>query len=203
MQQLYSFILFAFVAGITPGPNNIMIMTSVLNHGIKASMPHFLGICFGFPLMFLTMGFGLGRVFELYPMIHVIIQVLGAGFLLYLAWKIANAAPEAAEGESSTPFTFVQAASFQWLNPKAWTMATAALATFSSLSSDLNTQILIMGLIFWLFTFPCAGFWMFFGLGLQRIISRPRQRIVFNWVMALLLVLSILPVLGVLFEKLF
>ena len=118
--MLPSLVLFAFVAGFTPGPNNIMIMVSGLNYGIRPSMPHFFGICFGFPVMFLVLGFGLGYVFDLYPVLHNLIKVVGVVYILYLSWLIAVTKDSDLNGQDARPLTFFQGALFQWVNPKAW-----------------------------------------------------------------------------------
>ena len=196
MELLPSIILFAISAAFTPGPNNIMIMASGLNFGVRASMPHYFGICFGFPAMFFTLGFGLGYVFEEYPRLHEVIKILGIAYLFWLAWLIARSAPSAKnQSTSSKPLTFIQAALFQWLNPKAWVMVSGAIATFTTSAANIDFQIFLIGLVFFLFTFPSAGTWLYFGRLLKKVISNPKQQKVFNVSMALLLLLSILPII--------
>ena len=195
MDLLPSIILFGIVAAFTPGPNNIMIMASGLNFGVRASMPHFFGICFGFTAMFFTLGFGLGYVFELYPRLHEFIKVFGVVYLLWLAWLIANSAPSSKNNSaSSKPLTFMRAALFQWLNPKAWVMVSGAIATFTSAGENIDLQILLIGAVFFLCTFPSAGTWLYFGHLLGEVINNPKQQKIFNVAMALLLLLSILPI---------
>lgn len=201
MEAMPALILFVFTAGITPGPNNIMIMASGLNFGIRASLPHFLGICFGFPTMFFAMGFGLGYMFEAYPLLHEFIKVLGIAYLLYLAWLIAHAAPDSNSNARAKPFTFFQATLFQWVNPKAWIMGTSAIATFTTTDATMYQQILIIGAVFFLSTFPCAGSWLFLGRFLQDVIGNARQQRIFNVVMATLLTASIAPIAANLVKK--
>ena len=190
-----SLIPFAIAAAFTPGPNNIMIMASGLNFGWRASMPHFFGICFGFPSMFLAVGFGLGYLFERFELLHEFIQISGILYLLYLSWRIATAAPANLEGgQSSKPLSFVQAALFQWVNPKAWIMGTSAIAAYTTVGADINLQILLVGLVFFLMTFPSAGVWMMFGAGLKKILADPRHQKVFNLTMALVLAASVAPI---------
>ncbi|MGK0376012.1 MAG: threonine/homoserine/homoserine lactone efflux protein [Arenicella sp.] len=190
-----SLIPFAIAAAFTPGPNNIMIMSSGLNFGWRASMPHFFGICFGFPSMFLAVGFGLGYLFERFELLHEFIQVSGILYLLYLSWRIATAAPANLEGgQSSKPLSFVQAALFQWVNPKAWIMGTSAIAAYTTVGADINLQILLVGLVFFLMTFPSAGVWMMFGAGLKKILADLRHQKVFNLTMALVLAASVAPI---------
>ena len=197
-----SFILFAITAAFTPGPNNIMIMTSGLNFGVRASLPHLLGICFGVPTMFLAVGFGLGYVFERYAALHEIIQVAGILYLCYLAWLIARAEPASSKDSGrSKPFSFLQAAMFQWVNPKAWIMGTSAIAAYTTVGADVNMQIIMIALVFCVIAFPAAGSWLVFGAGLNRLLANPLHRRIFNISMALLLVASIVPILLELAEK--
>lgn len=196
MESLTSLLLFSIVAAFTPGPNNIMIMVSGLNHGTKASLPHYFGICIGFPAMFFAVGFGLAYFFEAYPILHSIIKVVGTLYLLYLAWLIATSQPAAVDAHKKLPFTFLQAALFQWVNPKAWVMGTSAIAAFTTVGADMNSQIFIVWLVFAATTFPAVGAWMLFGVGLQRFLDRPSYLRLFNISMALLLVASIWPIVS-------
>jgi len=188
-------ILFAFSAAITPGPNNVMLMSSGLNYGVRKSLPHLFGICLGFPIMVLLVGVGLGNLFERFPITHTLIQIFGILYLLYLAWMIATTKTHEIHGKNSTPFSFWQAALFQWVNPKAWIMATGAIATYTSLSTNIYQQIGIIALIFLITAFPSAATWLFFGAHLKRFLQSPAHQKIFNMVMALLLVGSISPVL--------
>jgi len=188
-------ILFAASSSVTPGPNNIMIMTSGLNYGIKKSMPHFLGICFGFPIMVILVGLGFSVIFENYPITHEIIKVLGVVYLIYLAWLIASSAPASLESIHSKPFSFIQAASFQWVNPKAWVMATGAVAAYTTVSTNVFTQVIYIALAFFIVAFPCVGIWLYFGSALKRYLKSTRHQKMFNVSMAFLLVASVFPVL--------
>ncbi|RLV61136.1 LysE family translocator [Parashewanella curva] len=196
MEHLLAIFLFAVSTSVTPGPNNLMIMTSAMNYGIKRSLPHFLGICVGFPIMVIGVGLGFDVLFKLFPILHDIIKVLGILYLLYLAWKIANTPTSKLEVESAKPLTFIQAAIFQWLNPKALIMATGAIATYSSMSTSLLFQVCIIALVFFASAFPCVGVWLLAGAKLKTWLKNERQQRLFNFCMAGLLVLSIVPVLG-------
>jgi threonine/homoserine/homoserine lactone efflux protein len=193
MELFLAILLFAFSATVTPGPNNIMIMSSGLNHGVRKSLPHFWGICLGFPVMVIVIGLGLGVVFELVPALHTIIKVAGLLYLLYLAWLIANSAPTSLDGERSKPFSFLQAALFQWVNPKAWIMATGAVSTYSSVGQDITYVTLLVAMAFFMVALPCVGLWMCFGVWLKHIFKSDSHQRLFNISMALLLVISILP----------
>jgi len=201
VESLPSLLVFAIIAAFTPGPNNIMIMTSGLNFGARASMPHLIGICLGFPTMFLAIGFGLGFLFERFTLLHAFIQVFGVLYLLYLSWLIAISGRAKAQDGQSRPFTFVQAALFQWVNPKAWVTGTSAIAAFTTIDADLTLQILIIGLVLFLVALPSSAVWMFFGTALQRILANPRHLKVFNVTMALLLAGSVMPVVVDLVQK--
>ena len=196
MEHSLALFLFVVSATITPGPNNIMIMTSSVNFGVKRSLPHLFGICLGFPVMVLLVGMGFSVVFEQYPLFHQIIKVLGILYILYLSWKIATASVNSMDEAKSRPLTFIQAAIFQWVNPKAWVMATGAVAAYTTLSADLTWQVLYIALNFMLVAFPAVGIWLVFGMGLKRLLKDPIHQKIFNISMALLLVLSMLPVMN-------
>lgn len=186
--------LFALSSAITPGPNNVMLMSSGVNFGVQRSLPLVFGVMLGFPVMFVAIGLGLGSVFQRYPLIHEVITVIGVIYLLYLAWKIAGSGkPEQADTEAR-PLTFIQAALFQWVNPKAWIMAMGAIAAFTSTGPDINQQVLKIAGIFMLASVPSAWTWLLFGVGLQRLLANDQWRLRFNWSMAALLVLSMVPV---------
>jgi threonine/homoserine/homoserine lactone efflux protein len=126
---LLAFILFAFVSSITPGPNNTMLLSSGVNFGFNRTIPHMLGISCGFALMVLAVGFGLGAVFKAYPILYTVLRYAGAAYLLYLAYKIATSGPAEDGDQSNTrPMSYLSAAAFQWVNPKAWVMAIGATA---------------------------------------------------------------------------
>ncbi|WP_415891935.1 LysE family translocator [Neptuniibacter sp. PT8_73] len=197
MEIYLAILVFAISSTVTPGPNNIMIMTSGLNFGVKRSMPHLLGICLGFPLMVVAVGLGFSAVFEKFPIVHEIIKVLGVTYLLYLAWLVASSAPTSMEGDKkSTPLTFMQAALFQWVNPKAWVMATGAIAAYTSQDTTMLLQVMVISLSFFVVSFPCVGVWLVCGSGLKRFLKEAKYQRVFNISMALLLVVSVLPVLN-------
>ena len=142
--------LFALVSSITPGPNNVMLATSGLNFGFRRTIPHLLGVSIGFTLMVFLVGVGLGSVFQQVPALYTVLKHAGAAYLLYLAWKIANAG-EMKDGVSrARPMTFLQAAAFQWVNPKAWVMAVGIIATYTpqaSFFANLVIATVVCGLV--------------------------------------------------------
>jgi threonine/homoserine/homoserine lactone efflux protein len=197
MEILLSVLLFALVSTATPGPNNIMVMTSGMNFGVWRTVPHYLGICIGFPAMVLAISMGLGTVFEAVPVMHQVIKVLGISYLMYLAWRIATTETELKEDGSSRPLSFWQAAAFQWVNPKAWVMAVGALATFTTVSGRVVEQALWIAAAFMVVAIPSVGGLMLGGAGLRRLLQKPAYRRWFNWTMGLLLVLSVIPMVSV------
>ncbi|MEO3878978.1 LysE family translocator [Rheinheimera fenheensis] len=195
MDLLFAVLFFAFSTTITPGPNNVMIMSSGVNYGIRASVPHWLGICLGFPLMVLLVGLGFGVVFERYPHLHQLIKVLGVAYLLWLAWRIASAEPKAIEQGKSKPFSFIQAVLFQWVNGKAWVMASGAIAAFTTVGGVYWLEVSIITAAFLLVAFPCVGAWLVFGAVLRKVLTKALFQRLFNITMAIILVLSVVPVL--------
>jgi len=194
MELILPILLFAISAAITPGPNNVMLMASGLNFGIQKSIPHLLGVTIGFPFMVILIGLGFQIVFDKYPLLHEIIKIVGVIYLLYLAWRIATSATQSLDGPKPVPFRFWQAVLFQWVNPKAWVMATGAIAAYTSMSSDFFNQVLVIALTFMVVAFPCAGSWLVFGSSLKRFLQKPTYQQAFNVTMALLLIASIIPV---------
>jgi threonine/homoserine/homoserine lactone efflux protein len=191
-ELLLALALFAFVASITPGPNNLMLMASGANFGFRRTLPHMLGIAVGFVVMVILVGLGLAQVFETYPVSYTVLLVLSVAYLLFLAWKIATAAPPDAVAQTGKPFTFLQAALFQWVNPKAWAMALTAISVYSP-SREVGAIILV-AVIFGLINLPSVSSWTLLGQQMQRVLTNPGRLRMFNVTMALLLVASLIPV---------
>ena len=187
--------LFSFVSSITPGPNNLMLMASGANFGFRRTLPHMLGVGLGFTGMVVLVGVGLLGLFQAYPLSYDVLRVVSVVYLLFLAWKIGTAArPEAEEGaRQGRPMTFVQAVLFQWVNPKAWTMALTALSVYAP--SQSFGAVVIVAVVFGLINFPCVSSWTLLGQQLQRWLTSQRRLVAFNLAMASLLVLSLYPVL--------
>lgn len=197
-QLLAALVVFAFVTSITPGPNNLMLMTSGINFGLARTVPHMLGVSLGFTLMIALIGMGIMQVIEAIPGSQTAITIVSGLYLLYMAWKIAttDTAPTTAVNQSrARPFTFVQAALFQWINPKAWTMALTAIAAYAPKSMGWTGVIVVAG-IFGLVNLPSTGSWAMMGAKLRRFLSDPARLRAFNIVAALLLVASLYPMLA-------
>lgn len=195
LDQIIPLIVFCATAVFTPGPNNVMVTASGVNFGFMRTVPHILGIAVGFAVMNLLVGLGLGSVFETYPEIHVVLKYVGMAYLVFLAWKIAMSGEVKGVRARAKPFTFIQAAAFQWVNPKAWAIAVGAVATFTTVGGDLLIEVMVMSVIFFLVTFPSAGTWAFFGIVIGRFLHTPVRLKAFNGFMAGLLLLSLIPAL--------
>ena len=187
-----AFVVFAVVTLFTPGPNNVMLMASGLNFGFRRTLPHVAGVDLGFGFMVLVVGIGLGAIFTAVPMLYTVLKFVAAAYLLYLAWKIATAGT-IHEDAGARPFTFLQAAAFQWVNPKGWIMAIGAVATYAAIAAfPFNTILMVV--VFIVFGLASSLTWLLFGTGLRRIVTNPRSVRVFNFAMAGLLVVSLIPV---------
>jgi len=189
---LLALVSFAFVMSFTPGPNNILLTTSGVNFGFVRSIPHILGVKFGFVALLAACGLGLGLLFATYPAAQTALKIAGALYMLWLAWKVANASGAAGTAAGPRPISFLQAAVFQWVNPKGIVAAVSAIALFVRPDTVL-TDFLLLIFIFGLFTILATCTWTAFGAGLSTWLRDPRHARVFNVAMALLLVASIVP----------
>ncbi len=198
MMMTYDLLLgligFAFVSSITPGPNNLMLMASGANFGFRRTIPHMLGIGLGFTFMVFLVGIGLGQVFDSVPVLHMILKIVSVVYMFWLAWKIGNSAPPQKSEAEGTPITFLQAAAFQWVNPKAWAMALTAVTVYSP-SRDLEGALWV-ALIFGATNLPSVSSWTVLGQQMRRFLTNPKRLRIFNWSMAALLIASLYPVLG-------
>lgn len=187
---------FAFVSSVTPGPNNLMLMASGTNFGFTRTIPHMLGVSIGFTLMIVLVGAGLAKIFEMYPAAHDVLKIVSVAYLLWLAWKIATAKPPAANTaeNGAKPMTFLAAALFQWVNPKAWTMALTAVTAYT-LPAQPWTSLFIVALVFGLINLPTVSSWTLMGVQMRRFLNDPVKLRVFNGTAAVLLVASLYPVI--------
>jgi threonine/homoserine/homoserine lactone efflux protein len=180
--------------GFTPGPNNILVASSGVNFGFRATIPHILGITFGFPVMLLVVGLGLAKIFMAIPMVHLAFKYISIAYLLYLSWRIATASGMAATQGTAKPLTFLQAAAFQWVNVKAWIIAISAVTTYTVVNSSLPLQICAIALLDIGITLASVSCWTLFGHFLRDYLHTDARRRWFNLGMAGLLLVSIVPV---------
>ncbi len=190
---LLSLIAFAFVTSVTPGPNNLMLMASGANFGFRLTVPHMLGISLGHALMVFLVGVGVAGIFLTIPPLGLALKVASAAYMLWLAWKIAHASAPKEGAAKGQPMTFLQAAAFQWVNPKAWAMALTATSVY--LPDRSLTALALVAVVFASVNLPSVSVWTAIGQELRRILTNPTRLTVFNWTMAVLLVASLWPVL--------
>ncbi|MEF1309973.1 LysE family translocator [Vibrio mytili] len=190
--QLGALALFAFVSTFTPGPNNIMLMTSGANVGFKRTIPHMLGITFGFGVMLILVGIGLMSLFHAYPFSHTILKVLSLSYLLSLTYKIATSS-NADIKHDFRPMSFIGAVAFQWVNPKGWSMALTAITVYSS--GGMWIELAVIAGVFCIANIPSVTFWTAAGMQLQRWLTTPKRTKGFNYGMAALLLLSTFPMI--------
>ena len=197
-ELLVALVGFAFVTSVTPGPNNMMLLASGVNFGLRRSLPHMLGISVGHSLMVFLLGLGVAGAIHASPTAGLVLKILSVAYMLWLAWKIAHAAApgkgNAGDGSKATgrPFTFLQAAAFQWVNPKAWAMALGAVSAYAPEGSV--GAVTVVAVVFACVNLPSVTVWAAAGQGIRGWLEGPGRLRAFNWTMAFLLVLSLIPV---------
>lgn len=191
---LIAFIVFAAVMYFTPGPNNVMLLSSGLTYGFRRTLPHIAGITFGMAFMIAAVGLGLGTIFIAYPVLQTILKYAGAAYLIYLAAAIAmsGAAPPA-QDNARGPMTFWGAAVFQWINVKGWVMVIGTITAYAAIAG-FPWNIVIQTVITLVIGAFATVAWALFGSALRPILRSPRAVRAFNIVMALLLLASLYPV---------
>ncbi|MER8852473.1 LysE family translocator [Mesorhizobium australicum] len=195
LDAFLALLVYAFVTSITPGPNNLMLLASGVNFGIGRTVPHMLGISFGFLVLLLAVGFGLGAVLTAFPALHTGLKIAGAVYLLYLAWKIAMSRSLSGKGDTDArPMRFIDAAAFQWVNPKAWVMAITAMAVYTN-SERPFLSVIPIGVAFTVVNLPSVSVWAGFGTALRGFLSDPVRLKWFNIAMGVLLAATLWPML--------
>jgi threonine/homoserine/homoserine lactone efflux protein len=188
-------LVYAFVSSVTPGPNNFMLLASGVNFGFMRTIPHMIGISVGFLVLLLAVGLGLGALLAAFPALNLALKLAGGAYLLYLAWRIAMSRSLDNGGENKArPMTFLQAASFQWVNPKAWVMAVTAMAVFANPDAPFLSVTLI-SVVFAVINFPSVSTWAGFGVALRGFLSDPTRLKWFNIAMGVLLAATLWPML--------
>ncbi|NWA44666.1 LysE family translocator [Pseudomonas reactans] len=185
------FMLFAFVASITPGPTNILVLSNSARHGFKAALPIIFGACAGAAGLVLLVGSGFGQSLVHAPKVQMAMQWIGVGWLSYLAWQIFSAPAQAIEVQASEkPLGLIGAASLQLINPKTWMMALAVVSVFAGNGAERQSQVVYLSLVFFLISLPCLGTWALLGVGSARLFRSARTMQRFNRGMALLLLVA-------------
>lgn len=191
---LIAFVMFATVMFFTPGPNNIMLLSSGLTHGFRRTLPHVAGITIGFAFMIGAVGLGLGTIFITYPVLQTILKYAGVAYLVYLAAHIAMSGPATPDQDNARgPMTFWGAAMFQWINVKGWVMVIGTITAYAGIAGFPWNIVIQVMLSLLLGVLSCSA-WALFGSGLRPILTSPRAVRAFNIVMALLLLASLYPV---------
>lgn len=190
MEALVPLALFAFVSSITPGPNNIMLTSSGVVFGFARSIPHILGVTFGFGVLLALSATGIGSLIMLLPSVHVILKTLGSGYLLYLAWQLRSIAIRQDSAATTRPMSFLSAALFQFVNPKAWVMAISGSSAFLPPVEPVWLSVLLFCLVFCAINLPCVSLWAGTGAALRRYLAEPDWQRRFCLVMVLLTVYS-------------
>jgi threonine/homoserine/homoserine lactone efflux protein len=195
METSLPLVAFVVAATVTPGPNNLMVLASGANWGLTRTLPHILGIVLGFPVMIVAVGLGVSVVFDAAPWLHIVLKYLAFAYLCWLALRIATAArPGQAQG-IRRPFNVLEAAAFQWVNPKAWTMIVSGMAVFIDPGGNRALQVVGIAALFAAVVLPNCLAWAVFGRAIARFLADDRRRRWFNVAMAVLLVASTVPAL--------
>jgi len=190
---ILSLMLFVVAGAGTPGPNNTIVMASGAAYGFKRTLPAILGVNVGFPSMVMLVGIGLGQALDQWPIILDILRPIGILYLLWLAWKIATGPTDLKLKQEAKPPGFIQMALFQFVNPKAWTLSVAALSTFTGFWDSFILEVTVIALVAVAFGAPFTVGWTLLGVGAGKVISRPKHMLIFNLVMSVLLVVSVVP----------
>lgn len=189
----FAFCVYAVVTSITPGPNNLMTLSSGLNFGVRKSVPLVAGICFGFSLMFLLVALGVQVIFERFPILMPILKVVGSVYILYLAYLIAFSGPlRTGSHQAAKAFGFWKGAIFQWVNPKSWIVLLGAVTAYTATSS--TAEMFLVALTYGLIGFPCVLVWAVLGKQVSKLLTQPQRIVMFNRLMGILLAASLMPI---------
>jgi threonine/homoserine/homoserine lactone efflux protein len=195
-QTFTAALLFALVMGFTPGPNNAMLAASGARFGIGRTLPHLAGVAIGFPVMVLLAGLGLASILLASPRLQLVMKIVSCAYLLWLAFQIARSASAKSGSGGGKPLTFLQAAAFQWVNPKGWLMVVGAISAYTAgHGTQLYLQVAIIALVTTVVTLLSTVTWTAFGVAIGRWLRAPLALHLFNLFMALLLVDSTVPIL--------
>ncbi len=196
LPYLLALALFALSTAGTPGPNNLMLTASGATYGFIRTIPHMVGIVTGFALLLAAIAAGLGSLFEQWPLAHTLLKIAGSGYLFFLAWKIANAGRFSTNvHQESKPLTTWQAASFQFVNPKAWMMCITAISTFAKPGEEYGLSAALIIATYSVIMFNTLPFWTLFGKIIGQKLTSKQARTRFNYTMGALTAASVLMIL--------
>lgn len=195
VEQILPLMGFIIVMTVTPGPNNFMLLASGANFGFRRSIPHILGITLGCQVLLVAVALGLGSLLLAWPQALDVLRVLCVLILFYLAWLLVRPGTSSTDPEKRPrPLTLLEAALFQWVNPKAWMMIIAVVTTYTQ-AGNMTANLLIIAALFAVLGIPMISVWNLFGVSLQRWLSDPLRARAFNWLMAVLLLASLYPII--------
>ena len=196
LPYLLALALFALSTAGTPGPNNLMLTASGASYGFVKSIPHMTGILVGFAVLLLSVAAGLGSVFQIWPITHTILKITGTTYLFYLAWKIASAGSASdTKNENAKPLTVLQAASFQFVNPKAWIMCITAISTFTKDGEQYAVSAALIIGIYSLVMINTLPIWTLFGKLIALKLKTNKAKLRFNYLMGGLTAASVLMII--------
>ena len=185
-------VAFSAVAAFTPGPNNLLALTSGASYGFRKTLPHVAGVALGFGAMIVLVGVGIGALFETFPVLYSVLKYCAIAYLLWLAYKIARSGAIAEGAAPPKPLTFWGSAAFQWINPKGWVAALTVISTFTDPNAYWSSLFVAAGINVFM-AVSAVSTWAGFGVVVSRWLSSPRRRLVFNITMAVVLVASVIP----------
>jgi threonine/homoserine/homoserine lactone efflux protein len=193
MSILLAVLPFAASTTFTPGPNNLMVMASAANFGLRRSFAHMLGVALGFPVMLIVVGAGFGATIAQSETVHAVLRIVGAAYMIFLAWRIATAAAPGEAASRGRPLSLIEAALFQWINPKAWVMTLGIVTTYTTVGGNVLLETALIGLIFVPMALAATWMWGACGVALRRWLQSRRALVIFNVTMAGLLIVSLVP----------
>lgn len=188
--QIFALASFLIVATGTPGPNNAMLAASGARFGFRRTWPHAMGVAIGFPAMLFAIALGLGEVFKQSALLREGLRLVGAAIMLWIAWMIATAPVPSRSDAAARPFTFFEAAAFQWINPKAWVMCIGVVSQYLTGQAVL-AEAALCAVVAFIVSIPSSHGWTGFGAALQRWLAPPLRWRSFSVAMAGVIVLGV------------
>ena len=186
---LIALISFYFVMYVTPGPNNAMVLTSGLKFGFTKTIPHMSGITIGHIIQLILVCFGLGKIFQIFPQIQNVLKILCALYLLYLGYKIVGSFSKIKE-DNARPLKFHEAALFQIVNPKAWTISSMAASGFLPKDGNLIISIFYIATIALIICPLSISPWAAFGSAIRNLVKNNKIKALIEYFLAFLLLIT-------------